>query len=112
MRNKIIAVNAVIVLIVGFLSWAVMRGILATAADNSTVLAGDAKHAAFGASAKLQLDALRAELWLSTRAAEAATLDATNKGTVAAQQEAATARRRWSSSWTRRARRSGATARR
>ena len=92
MRNKIIAVNEVIVLIVGFLSWAVMRGILATAADNSTVLAGDAKHAAFGASAKLQLDALRAELWLSTRAAEAATLDATNKGTVAAQQEAATAR--------------------
>jgi len=92
MRNKIIAVNAVIVLIVGLLSWAVMRSALATAADNVAVLSGDAKHAAFGASAKLQLDALRTELWLSTRSAEAATLDATTKGTVSAQQEAATAR--------------------
>jgi len=92
MRNKIIAVNAVIVLIVGFLSWAVMRGALSTAAENDAVLSADAKHAAFGASAKLQLDALRAELWLSTRSAEPATLDATTKGTVSAQQEAATAR--------------------
>ena len=92
MRNKIIAVNAVIVLIVGFLSWAVMRSGLANAADNGTTVAADAKHAAFGASAKLQLDAMRAELWLSTRSSESATLDATQKGTVSAQQEAATAR--------------------
>ncbi len=92
MRNKIIAVNAIVVLIVGFLSWAVMRSTLAAAADNEATLSSDAKHAAFGASATLQLDALRGELWLSSRAAEAATLDATTKGTVAAQQEAATAR--------------------
>ncbi len=92
MRNKIIAVNAVIVLIVGFLSWAIMRSALTTAADNETELSGEAKHAALGASAKLQLDALRGELWLETRAAEAATLDAISKGTVSAQQEAATAR--------------------
>jgi hypothetical protein len=92
MRNKIIAVNAVIVLIVGLLSWAVMRSALTTAADNEAALSVAAKHAAFGASAKLQVDALRAELWLATRAAEPATLDATTKGTVAAQQEAAVAR--------------------
>lgn len=92
MRNKIIAVNALIVLVVGLLSWALMRSALGTASDDAAQLSGDAKHAAFGASAKLQLDALRAELWISTRAAEPATLDATNKGTVAAQQEAATAR--------------------
>ena len=92
MRNKIIAVNAVIVLIVGLLAWAVMRSSLGTAAANEAVLSSEAKHAAFGAAAKLQLDALRAELWLTARAAEPATLDAPNKGTVAAQQEAATAR--------------------
>jgi hypothetical protein len=92
MRNKIIAVNAVIVLIVGLLSWAIVRSALANAADNGAQLASDSKRAALGASAKLQLDALRGELWLSTRAAEAATLDAVNKGTLSAQQEAATAR--------------------
>jgi len=92
MRNKIIAVNAVIVLIVGLLAWAVMRSSLSSASENAGALASDAKHAAFGGAAKLQLDALRAELWVSTRAAEPATLDATNKGTVSAQQEASTAR--------------------
>jgi hypothetical protein len=92
MRNKIIAVNAVIVLIVGVLSWAVMRNAALAAADNPAALSGDAKHSAFGASAKLQLDALHAEIWLETRAGEPATIDATTKGTVAAQQEAATAR--------------------
>jgi hypothetical protein len=92
MRNKIIAVNAVIVLIVGFLSWAIMRSTLTTAADDEAALSSEAKHAALGASAKLQLDALRGELWLSTRASEPATLDAISKGTVSAQQEAATAR--------------------
>jgi hypothetical protein len=92
MRNKIIAVNALIVLIVGLFSWALMRSALGTASDDAAALASDAKHAAFGASAELQLDALRAELWVATEAAEPATLDATNKGTVSAQQEAATAR--------------------
>jgi len=92
MRNKIIGVNAVILLIVGLLSWVIVRTGIATATDNSAALASDAKHAASGAAANLQLDALRGELWLSTRSAEPATLDATNKGTLAAQQEAATAR--------------------
>jgi hypothetical protein len=89
MRNKIIAVNAAIVLIVGFLSWAMMRSALATAADNDALVTTQAKHAAFGASAKLQVDALRAELWVSERAAEAATSDAIAKGTVDAQREGA-----------------------
>ncbi len=92
MRNKIIAVNAVIVLILGLLAWQIMRASLMAAADDEVALAGAAKHAVLGASAKLQLDALQAQLWLSTRAAEPATLDAINKGTTSAQQEAATAR--------------------
>ena len=69
MRNKIIAVNALIVLIVGLFSWVLVRGAIGSASDDGATLASDAKHAAFGASAKLQLDAMRAELWLSTSAA-------------------------------------------
>jgi hypothetical protein len=91
MRNKIIAVNAVIVLIVGLLAWALVRSSLSSAADNAPQVANDAKHAALAASARLQLDALRAERWLAIRATDPATTDALAKGTTAAQQEAATA---------------------
>ena len=92
MRNKIILVNAIIVLIVGLLSWVLVRASLNAAADNSAQVADDAKHAVLGASSRLQLDALKTERWLSIRAGEAATLDAVNRGTTSAQQEAATAR--------------------
>jgi methyl-accepting chemotaxis protein len=92
MRNKIILVNVIIVLIVGLLSWVLVRSSLATAAANSAQVANDAKHAVLGASARFQLDALRAERWLSIRASEPATADAVNRGTSNAQGEAATAR--------------------
>ncbi len=65
MRNKIIAVNAVIVLIVGLLSWVLMRQTIGAASGNQGVLLADAKHEVQGASARLQLDALRTERWLS-----------------------------------------------
>jgi hypothetical protein len=92
MRNKIILVNVIIVLIVGVLSWVLVRSSLNAAAANSAQVANDAKHAVLGASARFQLDALRAERWLSIRAAEPATADAVNRGTTNAQSEAATAR--------------------
>jgi hypothetical protein len=92
MRNKIILVNAIIVLIVGLLSWVLVRSSLNAAAENSAQVADDAKHGVLGASSRLQLDALKTERWLSIRAAEPATLDAVNRGTTSAQQEAATAR--------------------
>jgi hypothetical protein len=92
MRNKIILVNVIIVLIVGLLSWVLVRSSLNAAAANSAQVANDAKHAVLGASARFQLDALRAERWLSIRAAESATADTVNRGTSNAESEAATAR--------------------
>ena len=90
MRNKIIAVNAIIVLIVGLLSWALMRQEIGAASGNQTVLLADAKHEVQGASARLQLDALRTERWLAQRASDPATLDAFQKSTDSARKEAAT----------------------
>jgi hypothetical protein len=92
MRNKIILVNTIIVLIVGLLSWVLVRSSLNAAAANSAQVANEAKHAVLGASARFQLDALRAERWLSIRAAEPATADTMNRGTASAQGEAATQR--------------------
>jgi hypothetical protein len=90
LRNKIIAVNAIIVLIVGLLSWVLMRETISAAAGNQSVLLGDAKHEVQGASARLQLDALRAERWLNQRATDPAALDAFQKSTDSARKEAAT----------------------
>jgi hypothetical protein len=90
LRNKIIAVNAIIVLLVGLLSWALMRQEIGAAAGNQTVLLADAKHEVQGASARLQLDALRTERWLTQRASDPATLDAFQKSTDSARKEAAT----------------------
>jgi hypothetical protein len=92
MRNKIILVNVIIVLIVGVLSWVLVRSSLTATAAGSAEVVAQAKHAVLGASARFQLDALRAERWLSIRAADPATADAVNRGTSNAQGEAATAR--------------------
>ena len=90
MRNKIIAVNAIIVLIVGLLSYVLMHQAISTAATNPTVLLGDAKHSVQGAAARLQLDALRAERWLSQKSNDPAALDAFQKSSDNARKEAAT----------------------
>jgi hypothetical protein len=92
MRNKIITVNVIIVLIVGLLSWVLVRSSLTAAAGNTAEVANEAKHAVLGASARLELDALRTERWLSIRASEGQTADVVNRGTASAQSEAATAR--------------------
>jgi hypothetical protein len=90
-RNKIIAVNAIIIAIVGLLSFVIVRSALSAAAGNTSQLTNTAKHDAQGAAARFQLDALRAERFLAGKAGEQATLDAINKSTPSARGEAATA---------------------
>jgi len=72
MRNKIIAVNAVIVLIVGLLAFAIVRTQLSLATKNNDALKRSAQRDAVGVAAKLQLDGLRAERWLASKAADPA----------------------------------------
>jgi hypothetical protein len=91
MRIKIIAVNAVIAIIIGILTFVMVRGAVSSAASNTSQLAAEAKHDSQGASARLQLDGLRMERWLAGKAAESATLDVLGKATSGARGEAATA---------------------
>jgi hypothetical protein len=92
MRIKIIAVNALIVAVVGLLSFWLVRAQLSSATGNKDQLSADARRDAQGAAARLQLDGLRAERWLTTRAAEPATQEPLTKGTANARGEAATKR--------------------
>jgi hypothetical protein len=89
-RNKIIAVNAVIILIMGLLSYVLMHQAITAAASNPTALLADAKHGVQGASAWLQLDALRAERWLAQKSSDSGALDAFQKSTDSARKQAAT----------------------
>lgn len=75
MRIKIIAVNAIIVVLVGLLSFFLMRASAIGAASNTPALLAEAKHDVEGASARLQLDGLRMELWLDGKAQESDTID-------------------------------------
>ncbi len=83
MRNKIIAVNVVIVLIVGLLAFAIVRTQLSHATSSTDQLKRSAQRDAMGVSAKLQLDGLRAERWLAAKAAEPATKALLSKGATA-----------------------------
>ncbi len=75
MRIKIIAVNAVIVVLVGLLAFVLARSSLISAAGDATQIQTQAKHDAQTASEQVQLDALRAERWLASKANEPATTD-------------------------------------
>src|SRR4051812_38382193 len=89
MRNKIIAVNAIIVVIIGLMSYLVIRQQITSAASNTGQLLTEAKHDAYGAAARLQLDALRAERWLAARASDPTTADPLQKSTDSARKDAA-----------------------
>src|SRR5689334_14458954 len=89
MRNKIIAVNAVIVLIVGLLAFAIVKTQLSLATSSTEQLKRSAQRDAVSIAAKLQLDGLRAERWLSAKAAEPATRAALTKATPDARSDAA-----------------------
>ena len=92
MRIKIIAVNALIVAMVGLLSFLLVRAALSSAAGNKDQLTQEAQNDVNGAASRLQLDGLRAERWLAAAAAEPATLDALSKASLSARGEAATRR--------------------
>jgi hypothetical protein len=89
MRNKIIAVNAIIVAIVGLLAFAIVRTQLALETSSADQLKRTAQHDVSAASAKLQLDGLRAERWLAMKAGEGATRGALSKATADARGDAA-----------------------
>ncbi|HXN31593.1 MAG TPA: MXAN_5187 C-terminal domain-containing protein [Polyangiaceae bacterium] len=90
MRIKIIAVNALIVAIVGLLSFLLVRSSLGSATSNKDQLSTDAQEDVNGAAARLQLDGLRAERWLAGASVEQGAIDALAKGTASARGEAAT----------------------
>jgi hypothetical protein len=89
MRNKIIAVNAVIVLIVGLLAFAIVRTQLAIETRSADQLKKNAQRDAVSAAAQLQLDGLRAERWLATKSVEPATRAAMSRATPDARGDAA-----------------------
>lgn len=82
MRNKIIAVNAVIVLIVGLLAFAIVKTQLSLATSSTDQLKKSAQRDAIAVAAKLQLDGLRAERWLAAKGAEPETRAALTKGST------------------------------
>src|SRR5580704_11053779 len=92
MRIKIIAVNAIIVVVVGLLSFLLVRGALSSATGNKDQLTMEAQNDVNGAAGRLQLDGLRAERWLAAAASEAATSDALTKASQSARGDAATKR--------------------
>ncbi|HLK40470.1 MAG TPA: MXAN_5187 C-terminal domain-containing protein [Polyangiaceae bacterium] len=91
MRIKIVAVNALIVAMVGLLSFLFVRAALGTATSKDQ-LSAEAQNTVNGAAGRLQLDGLRAERWLAAAANEPATVDALTKATVSARGDAATKR--------------------
>src|SRR5258708_5017788 len=92
MRIKIIAVNALIVVIVSLLSFLSIRSALGTATSNKDQLAAEAENDANGAASRFQLDGLGAERWLAAEALEPATVDALTKATQEARGDAASKR--------------------
>lgn len=89
MRNKIIAVNAIVVLIVGVLAFAIVWTQLGLATKAPDALKRTAQRDAVGAAAKLQLDAFRAERWLAAKAAEPGLRSELTKSTIDARENAA-----------------------
>jgi hypothetical protein len=84
MRGKLIAVFAVVVLVVGGLSYALTR---ATLGDLSTP--GETPRALAGASAQLQVDGLSLERWLAVEVGNPKLREPYNAGTDAARFEGA-----------------------
>jgi hypothetical protein len=84
MRGKLIAVFAVVVLVVGVLSYALTR---ATLGDLSTP--GETPRALAGANAQLQVDGLMLERWLAGEVTDPKLREPYNAGTDSARFEAA-----------------------
>jgi len=67
MRWKIIAVNSVVVIIIGVLLYALLRAQLSDVIANRSRIQTHAMRAAVASDTQLQLDALRIERWLDTQ---------------------------------------------
>ena len=79
MRFKIFAINAAIVLIVGILSFVIVRQSVLAAATNPERIKLGAERDAQAVSARLQLEGLRMERWLAQKATEPAAAEVFNK---------------------------------
>jgi hypothetical protein len=92
MRIKIVAVNALIVTLVGLLSFLFVRAALGLATSNKGQRSAEAQDDVNGAAGRFQLDGLLAERWLTAAANEQATIDSLTKATASARGEGATKR--------------------
>ncbi len=90
MRIKIIAVNALIVVMVGLLSFMLVRSSVAAATSNKDQLTAGAQGDVNGAAGWVQLNGLRAERWLAAISSGPTTVDALTKATASARGDAAT----------------------
>src|SRR5260370_39507444 len=90
MRWKIIAVNSIIVLLVGVLCFALLRASFSDVASNPSLRKAEAERALAAANTRLELDAVRTERWLATTANEEASREIFKAGTGSARQEEAT----------------------
>jgi type II secretory pathway pseudopilin PulG len=91
MRWKIIIVNSTILLIVGLLSFALVKATLQDVLSNRTERKSAAERAIRSANMQFELDSLRLERWLSERAAEEAVVSMFAGGTSQARSEIASA---------------------
>lgn len=90
MRTKIIAVNLIVLLIVGVCAFALLQMSLGDAKSNPARSRETANRILAAANTKLELDALRTERWLSTLAGEDPTRAVFEAGTTQARADAAT----------------------
>ncbi len=91
MRWKMIVANAGIILVIGLLSFALMRDALSGVLTNPAGARTTVAQAVRAANARLALDALQVERWLSERVRNDAIRDVFSGGTAQARQEAAMA---------------------
>ncbi|MBP9112645.1 MAG: cache domain-containing protein [Polyangiaceae bacterium] len=82
--------SSVVVLLVGFLSYFLAKGAVATAAGTSSQVMAEAKRSSQTSAVRVQHDGLRTERWLSTRVNDPSLLDVMGKGTPQARADAAT----------------------
>jgi hypothetical protein len=91
MRWKIIVINALIVLVVGVLSYALLATSLSDLVKNPTERKTNVAQALRAANSQLALDALRLESWLAEKASSEGARGVFAAGTPEARSEAATA---------------------
>jgi type II secretory pathway pseudopilin PulG len=89
MRWKIMIVNSAVLIIVGLLSFVLVRVSLEDVLANRTQRRSDAERAVRSANMQFELDSLRLERWLASRAVEEAVSEVFAGGTSQARSETA-----------------------